>query len=313
MYYSDTTNRVYQVLCNTDEPDSNLATTYQSQLQSCVDSCGNVTGCIGVSYTATSGSCSYKSSVSNRVSSSTADSAILADYICPGVDGTRLVDSSGSVYEILCSTFFPLSSNITSNLTTSDLASCSEMCSDTNDCTGFTFQNGSCTLVSNRNSGNGVLQVNAATAILVAKRVAQVVSSGIAPYRSTSLVRSLPADVFRTPSSTTRTSSATSITPTSTISISYETSTVDISSMALSPPSVASDVGLTTASTTIDLANVISTGTTNSGVTMTSRQGQISASSLVSSRQQIIGYVCHSRDVDHDISDYIRQQHVHEP
>jgi hypothetical protein len=79
MYYIDTTNRVYQVLCNTDEPDSNLATTYQSQLQSCVDSCGNVTGCIGVSYTATSGSCSYKSSVSNRVSSSTADSAILAD------------------------------------------------------------------------------------------------------------------------------------------------------------------------------------------------------------------------------------------
>ncbi|KEQ74897.1 hypothetical protein M436DRAFT_21547, partial [Aureobasidium namibiae CBS 147.97] len=164
----------------------------QPDLQSCLDSCGSIPGCIGVSYTATSGSCSYKSSVLNRVGSSTSDSAILADYICPGADGTRLVDSSGSVYEILCNTFFPASSNITSSLATSDLASCSEICSGTNSCSGFTFQNGSCTLVSNRNSNDGILQMNVATAILIAKRVAQVVSSGMVPYRSTSLVRSLP-------------------------------------------------------------------------------------------------------------------------
>jgi hypothetical protein len=277
--------RVYQVLCNTDEPDSNLGTTSQPQLQSCVDSCGNVTGCIGVSYTATSGSCSYKSNVSNRVGSSTADSAILADYVCPGADSTRLVDSSGSVYEILCNTFFPLSSNITSNLATSDLASCSKMCSDTNHCTGFTFQNGSCTLVSNRNSGDGVLRMNVATAILMAKRVAQVVSSGIAPYRSTSLVRSLPADVSRTPSSTIQISPATSITPTSTISMTDETSTVGISSMTLSSPSASSDISLTIASTIIDLADVITTET-HYVVTMTSSQGQISVPSLVSSMEQ---------------------------
>ncbi|THY79374.1 hypothetical protein D6C93_10136, partial [Aureobasidium pullulans] len=85
--------------------------------------------------------CSYKSSASNSVGSSSSNSAILADYVCPGADGTQLVDSSGSIYQILCNTFFPASNNITSNLETPDLASCSEICSDTSDCSGFTFQN----------------------------------------------------------------------------------------------------------------------------------------------------------------------------
>lgn len=209
MYYSDNTNRVYQLLCNTDELDATLGTTYQSQLQSCVDACSDVEGCIGVSYTATSGLCSYKSSALDTVGSETSDSAILADYICPGADGTRLVDSSGSVYEILCNTFFPTSSNITSNLAISDLASCSEICSDIDDCLGFTFQNGSCTSVSSRNANDGVTQMNVTTAILLAKRVAQVVSSGITPYRSTSFVESLPVDVSRTPSATIQVMSAT--------------------------------------------------------------------------------------------------------
>ncbi|CAD0100122.1 unnamed protein product, partial [Aureobasidium mustum] len=199
MYYSDTVNRVYQLLCNTDELDATIGSTYQSQLQSCVDACSDVQGCIGVSRTAASGLCSYKSSALNRVGSEISDSAILADYICPGADGTRLVDSSGSVYEILCDTFFPTSSNISSSFAVSDLASCSEICSDVDDCSGFTFQNGSCTTVSSRNSNDGILQINVTTAILLAKRVAQPVSSGSPPYRSTSLVKSLPVDVSRTP------------------------------------------------------------------------------------------------------------------
>ncbi|KEQ58221.1 uncharacterized protein M437DRAFT_60012 [Aureobasidium melanogenum CBS 110374] len=176
MYYSDTTNRVYQLLCNTDEPDATIRTTYQPQLQSCVDACSDVEGCIGVSYTATSSSCSYKSSASDLVSSETSDSAIATDYICPGADGTRLVDTTGSVYEILCNTVFPTSSNISSSLAVSNLASCSEICSGIDDCSGFTFQNGSCTTVSSRNSNDGVTRMNVETAILLAKRVAQVVS-----------------------------------------------------------------------------------------------------------------------------------------
>ncbi|THX98496.1 hypothetical protein D6D08_00054 [Aureobasidium pullulans] len=141
IYYSDTENRVYQLLCNTDESDATIGMDYQPHLQSCVDSCGDISGCLGVSYAETTGLCSYKSSASNRVGSSSSNSAILADYVCPGADGTQLVDSSGSIYQILCNTFFPASNNITSNLETPDLASCSEICSDTSDCSGFTFQN----------------------------------------------------------------------------------------------------------------------------------------------------------------------------
>ncbi|THX58004.1 hypothetical protein D6D06_03326 [Aureobasidium pullulans] len=141
IYYSDTENQVYQLLCNTDESDATIGMDYQPHLQSCVDSCGDISGCLGVSYAETTGLCSYKSSASNRVGSSSSNSAILADYVCPGADGTQLVDSSGSIYQILCNTFFPASNNITSNLETPDLASCSEICSDTSDCSGFTFQN----------------------------------------------------------------------------------------------------------------------------------------------------------------------------
>jgi hypothetical protein len=286
MYYSDTAKRVYQLLCSTNELDSNLGMNYQPELQSCVDSCGSFTGCIGVSYTATSGSCSYKSSVLNRVGSSTSDSAILADYICPGADGTRLVDSSGSVYEILCNTFFPTSSNITSSLATSDLASCSEICSSTVSCSGFTFQNGSCTLVSNRNSNDRVLRMNVATAILIAKRVAQVASSGVAPYRSTSLVRSLPVDVSRTPSSTTQNPTITPTTSAGVVQISLSTSAVERISTTSSSPGTVSETSLTTESTTAVLPYTIHSGNIESTIVVTSSQDVVSASSPLSSKEQ---------------------------
>ncbi|CAC9894089.1 unnamed protein product, partial [Aureobasidium pullulans] len=242
IYYSDTENRVYQLLCNTDESDATIGMDYQPHLQSCVDSCGDISGCLGVSYAETTGLCSYKSSASNRVGSSSSNSAILADYVCPGADGTQLVDSSGSIYQILCNTFFPASNNITSNLETPDLASCSEICSDTSDCSGFTFQNGTCTLVNNRNSNDGIARVNVATAILLSKRIVQVVSSGI-PYRSTSLAESLPLDISRTPSSTrqsltiysttTRTSQSLLSTVGSAIPISSETTSTNTDTVSL--------------------------------------------------------------------------------
>ncbi|TIA03852.1 hypothetical protein D6C82_01454 [Aureobasidium pullulans] len=243
IYYSDTENRVYQLLCNTDESDATIGMDYQPHLQSCVDSCGDISGCLGVSYAETTGLCSYKSSASNRVGSSSSNSAILADYVCPGADGTQLVDSSGSIYQILCNTFFPASNNITSNLETPDLASCSEICSDTSDCSGFTFQNGTCTLVNNRNSNDGIARVNVATAILLSKRIVQVVSSGIPPYRSTSLAESLPLDISRTPSSTrqslttnsttTRTSQSLLSTVGSAIPISSETTSTNTDTVSL--------------------------------------------------------------------------------
>ncbi|THW83634.1 hypothetical protein D6D15_09432 [Aureobasidium pullulans] len=242
IYYSDTENRVYQLLCNTDESDATIGMDYQPHLQSCVDSCGDISGCLGVSYAETTGLCSYKSSASNRVGSSSSNSAILADYVCPGADGTQLVDSSGSIYQILCNTFFPASNNITSNLETPDLASCSEICSDTSDCSGFTFQNGTCTLVNNRNSNDGIARVNVATAILLSKRIVQVVSSGI-PYRSTSLAEYLPLDISRTPSSTrqsltmnsttTRTSQSLLSTVGSAIPISSETTSTNTDTVSL--------------------------------------------------------------------------------
>ncbi|THY82809.1 hypothetical protein D6C92_09891 [Aureobasidium pullulans] len=242
IYYSDTENRVYQLLCNTDESDATIGMDYQPYLQSCVDSCGDISECLGVSYAETTGLCSYKSSASNRVGSSSSNSAILADYVCPGADGTQLVDSSGSIYQILCNTFFPASNNITSNLETPDLASCSEICSDTSDCSGFTFQNGTCTLVNNRNSNDGIARVNVATAILLSKRIVQVVSSGI-PYRSTSLAESLPLDISRTPSSTrqsltiysttTRTSQSLLSTVGSAIPISSETTSTNTDTVSL--------------------------------------------------------------------------------
>lgn len=286
MYYSDDSNRVYQLLCSTDEPGSNLGTTYQPDLQSCVDSCGTFAGCVGVSYTEKSGSCSYKSNVLNRVGTSTSDSAVLEDYICPGADGTRLIDSSGSVYEILCNTFFPASSNITSSLATSDLASCSEICSSTSSCAGFTFQDGSCTLVSNRNSNDGVLQMNVATAILIAKRVAQAVSSGMAPYRSTSLVSSLPVDVSRTPSSTLQDPTSTITTSTSVIQVSLRTSTVGTSSITLSSFSPVSGSILLTSSPTIVAPYTMSTENTESAAFGPSSRGLISASSSSSLSKQ---------------------------
>ncbi|THW75125.1 hypothetical protein D6D17_10555 [Aureobasidium pullulans] len=221
------------MLCNTDESDATIGMDYQPHLQSCVDSCGDISGCLGVSYSETTGLCSYKSSASNRVGSSSSNSAILADY---------LVDSSGSIYQILCNTFFPASNNITSNLETPDLASCSEICSDTSDCSGFTFQNGTCTLVNNRNSNDGIARVNVATAILLSKRIVQVVSSGI-PYRSTSLAESLPLDISRTHSSTrqsltmnsttTRTSQSLLSTVGSAIPISSETTSTNTDTVSL--------------------------------------------------------------------------------
>ncbi|KAK6004539.1 hypothetical protein QM012_008401 [Aureobasidium pullulans] len=192
MYYSDTTKRVYQLLCNTDELDATIGTTYQSQLQSCVDACSN------------------KSSAFDPAGSETSDSAVLTDYICPDADSTRLVDTSGSVYDILCNTFLPASNNITSSLAISDLASCAEICSNIDDCSGFTFQNGSCTTVSSRNSNDGISQTNVTTAILLAKSVAEVVSSGITPYRSTSSVAYLPGEISQTLNPMSQDNSATS-------------------------------------------------------------------------------------------------------
>ncbi|CAD0028570.1 unnamed protein product, partial [Aureobasidium pullulans] len=291
IYYSDTENRVYQLLCNTDESDATIGMDYQPHLQSCVDSCGDISGCLGVSYSETTGLCSYKSSASNRVGSSSSNSAILADY---------LVDSSGSIYQILCNTFFPASNNITSNLETPDLASCSEICSDTSDCSGFTFQNGTCTLVNNRNSNDGIARVNVATAILLSKRIVQVVSSGI-PYRSTSLAESLPLDISRTHSSTrqsltmnsttTRTSQSLLSTVGSAIPISSETTSTNTDTVSLRLSIIPSSNSLSSGlPSTISPERTVSASSTIIPASISSDGAPIQPADSLSA---------HSRDVEH--------------
>ncbi|THW72552.1 hypothetical protein D6D18_10349, partial [Aureobasidium pullulans] len=185
LYYADTNDRVYQLRCGTDKPDNTIGTSSQSSLQDCVRACTNFGGCTSASYDVSSNLCSYQGTTSSRMSlrkrqdTSTTDSATLTDYICPDVDGTRLLDSSGSIFETQCNTFLPASN--TTSFTADDLVSCFSFCSNSAGCSSVTFQNQICTLISNGSSGAGVFRNNVASAFLLGTRQGLAINAASAP------------------------------------------------------------------------------------------------------------------------------------
>ncbi|KAI5211541.1 hypothetical protein E4T38_01226 [Aureobasidium subglaciale] len=280
IYYADTNDRVYQLRCNTDEPEATIGTSYRSRLQDCVEACSMVEGCLSVSYVATSGLCSYKGnepqlkSLIKRQDSSTTDSAIISDYTCPEVDGTRLVDSSGSLYETRCNTFLPASSNSTTVLSADDLASCFNYCSNTNGCSSFTYQNESCTLITNSNSADGVYQDNVATAYLLGTRSGLIVSSVVLSASSTftTSINSSSSSLLTTEAaaSTTIDISSTAASRQSSITVGNPLSlpTIDLPSLSiptinlpsLSLPSITIPISINTALVPSNLLTTIGTG-----------------------------------------------------
>jgi len=61
--YVSPSGQAYYVECGVNQPGYDLNSRLQPNLESCVDSCGTVSGCTGVSWQSATARCYYKSSV----------------------------------------------------------------------------------------------------------------------------------------------------------------------------------------------------------------------------------------------------------
>lgn len=169
-----------------------LSTVSQPNSASCLNTCQNVAGCIGVTFAQSSLQCTYQSSLgTGRTSVSTAAPINLT---CPVLDGYSYLDAMSSEYVINCNTSFPTSSNITSSRAYSNITSCTNGCSNTTNCLGASFSNGTCTFVSSLNTPNSTNAANATMLVLLQKRTVNYVGTNTSSLSTTfSLPSTLPA------------------------------------------------------------------------------------------------------------------------
>lgn len=220
-YYTDQDGNGYQIQCSSSpgsrkrdlfkhglyglsmnrEPVSRVPITSKHQVDfaACVNSCRTIATCVGTSYTAPSGICTYFSTFTSVGSDTSADVAFPADISCPSLNGFSYLDSSGSEYGVLCNQSYPASRNITAQAGYANLAACSNACSFSAKCLASSFVGGECTFISNLNTNTNPGQdlPGAVMLVLLQSRAVNVVSATGILSRSTSIsvVRDLPSAV----------------------------------------------------------------------------------------------------------------------
>ncbi|KAK6001233.1 hypothetical protein QM012_002564 [Aureobasidium pullulans] len=220
-YYTDQDGNGYHIQCSTDpgsrkralmehglhghglnrEPISRIRITSDTQVDfaACVNSCRTIASCVGTSYVASSGICTYFSTLTSVDADTEADVAVPANISCPSLNGYSYLDSSGSEYGILCDQAYPASKNIASQDGLPNLAACSNACSFSAKCLASSFVDGRCTFISsletNKNPGRKL--PGAVMLVLLQSRAVEVISKTGFISRSTSIsvVRDLPSAV----------------------------------------------------------------------------------------------------------------------
>ncbi|CAD0090163.1 unnamed protein product [Aureobasidium mustum] len=220
-YYTDQDGNGYQIQCSSNpgsrkrgllerglhdlstnrEPISRVPITSKHQIDfaACVNSCRTIATCVGTSYTASSGICTYFSTFTSVGLDTSANVAFPADISCPSLKGFSYLDSSGSEYGVLRNQSYPASRNITAQAGYTNLAACSNACSFSAKCVASSFVDGQCTFISNLNTNTnpGENLPGAVMLVLLQSRAVDVISATGIISRSTSIsvVRNLPSAV----------------------------------------------------------------------------------------------------------------------
>ncbi|EME43548.1 hypothetical protein DOTSEDRAFT_25475 [Dothistroma septosporum NZE10] len=188
--YVASNGRAYQINCATDYAGYDLASSTQLDLYSCVNSCGPVAGCIGVTYQFTTSTCYYKSAISSGTASAAFAGAAPVDLSCPRADGAYYVDSTGANYQILCDVTFPSSVSLSQSAALStreelvqrvegdtSILGCSNTCSSLAGCIAVTKTGTTCNYISDLGISAAGSTV-ADSVVLVEKMIPAIDSDG---------------------------------------------------------------------------------------------------------------------------------------
>ncbi|GAB7329094.1 hypothetical protein MBLNU13_g00928t1 [Cladosporium sp. NU13] len=157
-----------------------------------MDSCDDVPGCQSVSYNPSTGTCSYGGENTSDIIDSNYLSGTTIDLSCPDADYAQYMDYTGSIYQVFCDVSFQQSSNITT-APGEDYLDCSDTCSSTPSCTGFSYSDGLCTFTNGfGNPPVGSPRNGTHTVVKLAKRAVEPGPDG-KPIVKTIPVTSIPS------------------------------------------------------------------------------------------------------------------------
>ncbi|KAM0707599.1 hypothetical protein Q7P35_004244 [Cladosporium inversicolor] len=190
--YLSPESRPYGVKCYNRRVEDALSESPAPDLESCMDFCDEVPGCQGVSYNPSSGTCSYGDDPTSEIIDGDYSSGTTTDLSCPNADRAQYMDYTGSIYQVFCDFSFPQSTNITT-APGDDYLDCSDTCSSTSACTGFSYSDGLCTFTQGfGNPPTGSFRNGTQTVVMLAKRSVQPGPDG-KPILKTIPVASIPS------------------------------------------------------------------------------------------------------------------------
>ncbi|KXT14441.1 hypothetical protein AC579_4802 [Pseudocercospora musae] len=112
--YVSPPGQAFSIQCALHFQGYDISNALQPNLETCINSCPEVSGCVGVAYQPNIYSCFYKSATGIGMPNPLFQGAAPVDLSCPNADGAFYVDSFGANYQILCNVGFPNATQLVS-------------------------------------------------------------------------------------------------------------------------------------------------------------------------------------------------------